>query len=248
MTRKGLGIKPEPRPAVNAGFIWKSHDSCSVEPVARLNRRTAPTLQIALKSKYLSFINKNCLTNGIEGCIHCAMNANEISPKASPRLNRIQKISRILKVCVLFYFVVPLCVLAFNLKSIHLASGMVSVFNHPYASASDIPRLMYLLCATGTAVYLLGVISFYRLLCLYEKGVIFSGANVSEMKKLGSYLAGYGILAIAANVTYLGGFIFPWVLLEGFVSPWIVVGGAIYIVAGIMDEGRKIQEEQELTV
>jgi hypothetical protein len=38
------------------------------------------------------------------------------------------------------------------------------------------------------------------------------------------------------------------VLLEGFVSPWIVVGGAIYIVAWIMDEGRKIQEEQELTV
>jgi len=216
--------------------------------VARLNRRTAPTLQIALKSKYLSFINKNCLTNGIEGCIHCAMNANEISPKASPRLNRIQKISRILKVCVLFYFVAPLCVLAFNLKSIHLASGMVSVFNHPYASASDIPRLMYLLCATGTAVYLLGVISFYRLLCLYEKGVIFSGANVSEMKKLGSYLAGYGILAVAANVIYAGGIIFPWVLLEGIASPWIVVGGAIYIVAWIMDEGRKIQEEQELTV
>lgn len=176
------------------------------------------------------------------------MNANEVPPKVNSRFNRIQKISRILKVCVLFYFVVPLCVLAFNLKSIHLASGMVSVFNHPYASASDIPKPMYLLCATGTVVYLLGVISFYRLLCLYEKGVVFSGANVSEMKKLGSYLAGYGILAIAANVTYLGGFIFPWVLLEGFVSPWIVVGGAIYIVAGIMDEGRKIQEEQELTV
>jgi hypothetical protein len=216
--------------------------------MARLNRRTAPTLQIMLKSKYLSIFNNKCLTNGIEGCIPYAMNANEISSKASPRLNRIQKISRILKVCVLFYFIAPLCVLAFNLKSIHLASGMVSVFNHPYASASDIPKPMYLLCATGTVVYLLGVISFYRLLCLYEKGVIFSGANVSEMKKLGSYLAGYGILAVAANIVYAGGIVFPWVLLEGVASPWIVIGGAIYIVAWIMDEGRKIQEEQELTV
>jgi hypothetical protein len=161
------------------------------------------------------------------------MNTNEISPKASPRLNRIQKISHILKVCVFFYFVAPLCALAFNLKNIHSASGTISIFNHAYASTLDIPKPMYLLWATGTAVYLLGVISFYRLLCLYEKGAIFSGANVSEMKKLGGYL---------------GGFIFPWVLLEGFVSPWIVVGGAIYIVAWIMDEGRKIQEEQELTV
>jgi len=176
------------------------------------------------------------------------MNANEISSKASPRLKRIQKISRILKVCVLFYFVAPLCALAFNLKTIHSTSGMISIFTHPYASTLDIPKPMYLLWATGTAVYLLGVISFYRLLCLYEKGVIFSGANVSEMKKLGSYLAGYGILAVAANVIYAGGIIFPWVLLEGIASPWIVVGGAIYIVAWIMDEGRKIQEEQELTV
>jgi len=177
-----------------------------------------------------------------------AMNANEISAKAGLRLNRIQKISRTLKVCVLFYLVAPLCVLAFNLKGIHLASGMVSIFNHPYASVSDIPKAMYLLSATGMAVYLVGVISFYRLLCLYEKGVIFSRANVSEMKKLGSYLAGYGILAVAANIIHAGGIIFPWVLLEGIVSPWIVVGGAIYIVAWIMDEGRKIREEQELTV
>ena len=176
------------------------------------------------------------------------MTANEPFPKTSRRLNRVQKISRILKVCVLFYFVVPLCVLAFHLKSIHLAAGTVSIFNHPYANASDISKPMYLLWATGTAVYLLGVVSFYRLLCLYEKGSIFSRANVLEMKKLGSYLAGYGILAVAANVIYAGGIVFPWVLLEGIVSPWIVAGGAVYLVAWIMDEGREIQEDQELTV
>jgi hypothetical protein len=143
---------------------------------------------------------------------------------------------------------VPLIIVAFNLKNIHLATGMVSIFNHPYANASDIPRPMYLLSMTGTAVYLLGIISFYRLLCLYEKGVIFSGANVSEMRKIGSYLVGYGILALSANIVYVGSFNFPLVLLEGVASPWIVAGGAVYIIAWIMDEGRKIQEEQELTV
>ena len=80
------------------------------------------------------------------------MKANEISPKANARLNRIQKVSRILKVCVLFYFVAPLCALAFNLKNIRSTSGMISIFNHPYASTLDIPKPMYLLCATGTVV------------------------------------------------------------------------------------------------
>ena len=220
---------------------------CGRQDARRYERRFRK--KNSLKTMYLSFINKKYLINGIDGCMPCAMNANENFPKAHPRLNRIQKISRILKVCVLFYFVKPLCVvLAFKLKSIHLASSMVSIFNHPYANASDIPAPMIVLYAIGAGINLLGVISFYRLLNLYEKGVIFSGANVSEMKRLGTYLAGYGILAVAASVIYAGGIVLPWVLLEGIASPWIVVGGAIYIVAWIMDEGRKIQEEQGLTV
>ena len=175
------------------------------------------------------------------------MNANETSSKASARLSRIQKTSRNLKVCVLLYFVVPLGLLALNFKSVHVVTGMVSIFNHPYASVSDIPALMYVLCAIGTGIFLLGMIAFYRLLNLYEKGVIFSEANVREMKRLGTYLAVYGILAVTADAIYSGG-ISPLTLLGFVASPWIVGGGALNIVAWIMDEGRKIQEEQELTV
>ena len=57
------------------------------------------------------------------------MNANEISPKANARLNRIQKISRLLKVCVLLYFLTPLCVLAFNLKVFVIHAGVQRDFN-----------------------------------------------------------------------------------------------------------------------
>jgi hypothetical protein len=176
------------------------------------------------------------------------MNATEMAPKTgSARLNRIQKTSRRLKVCVLLYFVVPLGLMALNFKSIHVVSGMVSIFNHPYASVSDIPAPTMVLAAIAAGIYLLGMIAFYRLLNLYEKGVIFSEANVREMKRLGTYLACYGILAVTADAFYSGG-ISPLTLLGFVASPWIVGGGAINIVAGIMDEGRKIQEEQELTV
>jgi hypothetical protein len=58
----------------------------------------------------------------------------------------------------------------------------------------------------------------------------------------------YGLLAFLAGLVYIGGFVLPWMLLDAVTSPWIVVGYAIYLVAWIMDEGRKIQEEQELTV
>ena len=108
---------------------------------------------------------------------------------------------------------------------------------HAYASTMDIPMPMYLLWSIGTAVYLLGGIFFYRLLCLYEKGVIFSGANVSEMKKLGSCMAGYGILAVVVDIIHLKGIVLLWVLLEGFVSPWIVIGGAILHCR--VDHGRR---------
>ncbi|MGA2244401.1 MAG: DUF2975 domain-containing protein [Verrucomicrobiota bacterium] len=107
---------------------------------------------------------------------------------------------------------------------------------------------MYALTGLGAGLYLLGVISFYRLLCLYEKGVIFSAANVSQLKNLGSYLVAYGVIGFVATQVAAGGFAFPWSLLEIVASPWVVVGGAIFLVAWVMDEGRKIQEEQELTV
>jgi hypothetical protein len=58
----------------------------------------------------------------------------------------------------------------------------------------------------------------------------------------------YGLLAFLAGLVYIGGFVLPWMLLDAVTSPWIVVGCAIYLVAWIMDEGRKMQEEQELTV
>jgi hypothetical protein len=198
---------------------------------------------------YLSFFDKKDLTSGIDWFIPCAMNANETAPKSNnSRLKRIQKVSRILQFCVVVYFFAPLVVIVFNLKRVHLANGMISIFNHPYASMEHIPNVMFVFSGAGLLAYFLGVSAFLRWLNLYEKGVFFAASNVSQIKKLSGCMAGYGILAVAANVVYAGGIVFPLVLLDGLACPWIVAGGAVYIVAWIMDEGRKIQEEQELTV
>ena len=108
---------------------------------------------------------------------------------------------------------------------------------------------MIALWILGSGIYIFGVICFYRLLGLYEKNVIFSAANVAEMKKLGGCLVGYGLIGIAASVLqFKEGVRISWILINIVDSPWLMVGGAIYMVAWIMDEGRKIREEQELTV
>jgi Protein of unknown function (DUF2975) len=177
------------------------------------------------------------------------MNAAVVSSQNNQlRLKRIKKVCRVLQFCVCIYFFAPLFVIAFNLNGVHLANGTISIFNHAYAKSENIPNAMFVLSGAGLLAYFLGVSAFLRLLNLYEKGIFFAAANVEQIKKLSTCMAAYGLLAIVANVIYAGGIVFPLVLLDGQASPWLVAGAAVYVVAWIMDEGRKIQEEQELTV
>jgi len=177
------------------------------------------------------------------------MNSTTIAPKSSQeRLKRIKKVSRILQFCVVFYFIAPLVVIAFKLKGVHSANGTLSIFNHVYAKAEHIPNVMFILSGAGLLAYYLGVGSLLRLLNLYEKGVFFAASNVALIKKLGTCMAAYGFIAVVSNIVYVGGIHFPLVLLDGLACPWLIGGAAVYVVAWIMDEGRKIQEEQELTV
>ena len=159
------------------------------------------------------------------------MNATGIAPKSNTdRLKRIKKVSRILKYSAVLYFFVPLV--------------LIAIFNHSYGSTENIPNVMFVLGGAGFLAFLLGAGSFIRLMSCYERGVFFGAANISEFKNLSRCLLGYGLANVVANVVYAGGILLP----DGLACPWIVVGGAVYVVAWIMDEGRKIQEEQELTV
>jgi hypothetical protein len=175
------------------------------------------------------------------------MNAT-VPPANNPRLSRIRKISRLLKIAVLIYMFVPLSLVASHFKALVFKGGMMFIFGPTYAHPAEGSLLAGVFAALGTGLCLLGIVSFYRLLGLYEKGVFFASANVAEMKKLAGFLVFYGLLGFATTVLDAGGIFLPWSLLGIVASPWIVAGGAVYLVAWIMDEGRKIQEEQELTV
>jgi hypothetical protein len=197
---------------------------------------------------FLSLFDKKSLTNAIPWFILRAMNTNEI--KDNPRLSRIKKLSRSLKAVFLFYFVVL---------------GLVSIVNHGhiavkrpfqvgdqnFSSLQEIPAVLKVYEALCVSLFLLAVIAFYRLLNLYEKGVIFSAENVSQIRRLGQLAVFYGVLNAFLPVFESSGtsmrvsLMLPMIILT---SPGFLVGCLTIIIAWVMDEGRKIQEEQELTV
>jgi hypothetical protein len=209
---------------------------------------------------YLLFFDKKDLTNGVDGCIHCAMNANEISPKANVRLNRIKIVSRVLKVLFLLSFVC-LGYLGHFLPFVHRTpDGFWRVVWGTYAKFSEVPLAAKLIVALGVGVLLASIITCYQLLSLYEKGVIFSARNVQLLGRIGCLAVGYGLLG-ACGPALMSAWN-HWIGVETFLSvnsfllgiygfltsPWIIGGLFLIVISFIMDEGRKIQEEQELTV
>jgi hypothetical protein len=184
------------------------------------------------------------------------MNANEICPKASTRLNRIKKISRVLKVLFLLYFV---CAGYFFPFVYRVPEGFWFVVCGTYATFSDSPMGAKLIVVLAVGVFFAAVITGYQLLNLYEKGIIFSARNVQLLGRIGYLALGYGLLTawgpalisawyawINSSVSLLNPVL--WGMTAFLSSPWIIGGLFVVVISRIMDEGRKIQEEQELTV
>ena len=159
------------------------------------------------------------------------MNANEIAPKNSVRLQRIQKISAFLRIIFL------ICTVWFGLL------GILGMY--------------YFLCV-GYAVEFWFA---YKLFSFYARGDLFTPKVVRYMQWIGitSVLVGiwsiYSELSMSVNAGYLkyapssGQEIISWFQQISYLLAFNLLPGFVIIfVAWIMDEGRKIQEEQELTV
>jgi Protein of unknown function (DUF2975) len=170
------------------------------------------------------------------------MNANEIPPKAGTRLGRIKKASRILRLSVGACLVLGMpYTLAQYLGWLPLSRGRkILISPHQlYASASEIPKVVLSLGLVRLGLLVFCLLVLYKLFRLYELGILFSARNVRYIRFFGYFL------------------IIDWLVLyqlEALAPPielscdQFFNGLLIIFVGWIMDEGRKIQEEQELTV
>ena len=187
------------------------------------------------------------------------MNANEISPKANVRLNRIRIVSQVLKALLLLYFVFPLSYFAYFHPFLNKTQDGWKTVWGTYATFSEIPLIAKIIIGLAAGLILAAVAACYQLLCLYEKGIFFSARNVRLLGRIGYLAVSYKLLGVVGNLLisawngWIGSFpfypILIWVdICQLAISPLIIGGLFLIVVSRIMDEGRKIQEEQELTV
>ena len=183
------------------------------------------------------------MNNGVFGFILCAMNATLIASKTkNRRLNRIQIASLIFRVLNgIGFLLTAYCAPAFLLgwpPPYHDKLRIV-IESHIYTSSVEVPPEVLDLWLVKMGLLMACMAVFDRLFRLYGKGILFSAKNINFIRFLGYYL------------------ILDWVVdyqMQGALHDMVLSTSQLYIgfliifFAWIMDEGRKIQEEQELTV
>jgi Protein of unknown function (DUF2975) len=177
------------------------------------------------------------------------MNANEVSPKANARLNRIKKVSKCLR--LILQYGIPLWIV-FGLALSTLAIGygvkvpFLSHASHPSETHShtDLSIWSSLYGCIQLVVFLFWYRTVMKLFGFFEKGILFTAETVRCIQTLGSiYIAGF-LLALVFH--FLLQDAEHWLLWSGISGPF--TGFFIIFIGWLIDEARKIREEQELTV
>jgi hypothetical protein len=172
------------------------------------------------------------------------MNANKNAEKGNKvRMERIQTVSGMLRMLIFisliftayfwltFFFGWPV--------PFHDEFRIVTSQHHIYTSPSEMPPTIPALVVVRTGLGVFCVLVLNSLFRLYQRGIIFSAKNVRYIRFLGYYLmidwiVNYQLQSIPGDM-------------DLSCTP-LFAGLLVIFVAWIMDEGRKIQEEQELTV
>ncbi len=206
------------------------------------------------------------------------MNANELSLESNVRSNRIKKVSRIARFVVLaillFYSALFIAVI-FSGFPISLPSRIPS---ENRGSPDWFLIALKIVTAAYQIVLCIWYWKLAQLFRLYERGIIFGVQTIRCIKSLGllcviggfllstsavmahsalGNLGRHGLIPKSAStppavvastiIHYRTGF-FSADFGTGIDFGLVFAGVVIVLVAWIMDEGRKIQEEQELTV
>jgi hypothetical protein len=188
------------------------------------------------------------------------MNANVISPKANVRMNRIKIVSRIARLLVIGFL---LFTIWFLLRA-WIFQGTPVLFDKSNAASAKAAYQYPLFLCVGILSMITPLIlcvwywKLAQLFHYYERGLIFTVKTIRCIKLLGLLCMINWMLVSTIHLLLQDqpspnqpmyrmeffSFDFGW----GIDFGPLLIGAIIVLVAWIMDEGRKIQEEQELTV
>jgi len=174
------------------------------------------------------------------------MSTNEVPPKVNARMSRIKrtiKVIRLLISATVILLIVFGSAFFADLAGFPILPAGVEISFSPlltYTSPFKIPALVLVLAFCRAGLFLTGALVLYWLLDLVEAGIFFAAQNVRYIKFLGYLVIGdWGVTKILDAFARRG---------MEITFGKLGLGLLIILIAWIMDEGRKIQEEQELTV
>lgn len=171
---------------------------------------------------------------------------------------RIIRASRTLRrICTLLVFLVPvICALYWIFfNQIRHLPNMVDV---PVPITGDLPAFSRLLAfftdLLPLSVLVYGLQVLARLFRLYENGIIFAKANVDCFNRLGRamiiwmgcHFLSNSLISTVLTLHHPPGQRMITVGLEGSDFGALFVGGIVLTVTWVMDEARKIKEDQEM--
>jgi hypothetical protein len=166
-----------------------------------------------------------------------------------PSQDRQKRLARIGEASFLFQLAIGICfllsvysVLAFLFGWPFFSEPVSKIVvspGHVYASPSEMPRDILALALVKAGLNLAAMAMLYALFRLYGRGILFSARNVLYIRFQGYYL----ILTFLVDYQIQSSFHDM-----ALSTTPVFVGLLIIFIAWIMDEGRKIQEEQALTV
>ena len=175
------------------------------------------------------------------------VNANKISPKANPRMNRIQKVSKCVR--LFLQYGIPLTIIAVMVLEYLVVAHKITLPKpaHPSNAGSDSVTSAGAFQLWGIlrlVVYLFWYRTALKLFSFFEKGILFTAETVRCIQILGG-------IYFARFLVQLGLYFFA----PSQDNHWLGTGLSdlftsflIIFIGWLIDEARKIREEQELTV
>ena len=170
--------------------------------------------------------------------------SNLTSAKPGTRLSRIQTFSGrfriinglLLVIGVPYGFAILMGWLPLLPKHIKIVLSAHQV----YALPSEMPPAVLALALVRLGLFAFNALVLNNLFRLYERGIFFSAKNVLYLRFLGYYvLIDYVVIYQLEFLSHRG---------MDLSATQLFIGLMIIFISWIMDEGRKIQEEQALTV
>jgi hypothetical protein len=171
------------------------------------------------------------------------MNANGNSPSASARLQRIKTVSRIFRLLLGLYVAVLVlsavsCVMSGLPKNPFGPQAVSYLLIHIFVEPSPMPIGFVFIELIRLGLFICGFVLVNWLFILFARGNFFAAVNVHCVRWIGLVVAADGFAVFAQQLMHR----------EISLGPEPLIGLFVVLISWIADEGRKIQEEQELTV